>query len=552
MGNFYYNLQGGLNTQLTPIKLGADNQKLYWADAVNVEPYKNQGITRQKGSQIILDISKKLKDAPEGLSSGVLPLGVIEYPKGSKNLVIGLSDGRIFCFDANLGAIKPVFDFNSKEKQGEAQPGAGNSTDFPVSEYLFEYFLDGLVIIPQSSAPKAFKGFLDGIYYNPGYKNSVSPLNLPKIDDETIPVDSVCQYAGRLWVSSESTLYYSALGVFNDWSSSHDAGYISNFHSSTAKITALKEYGGSLAIYKEHEVFLLSGTDPESFAIIKFADKGAPGGNSVLTCNNKQYFFNSYGLFSLSYVGELAQIVMSTNHAKNIVKMFEKLDRTRISETILVSLEIKNQIWIFPPISGETGEKEVWIYDWALDCWFIRVIPYEISTAASVYGNIYTVTPDGPDDTGICIFCEDKGNTFASKPIKFKFSTPFFNFSKPTTRKIIEDAQIICDGASENNFEFSISTDYVTKNVTEPESVWLEVPNVLVWAGLEDSEIMPGAEMCWGSADGPAIWSDYVQEALKLDIFEANTAVQLHFEGAKAGKDLTIIGIEFKGILYEE
>ena len=27
MGNFYYNLQGGLNTQLTPVMMGADTQK---------------------------------------------------------------------------------------------------------------------------------------------------------------------------------------------------------------------------------------------------------------------------------------------------------------------------------------------------------------------------------------------------------------------------------------------------------------------------------------------------------------------------------------------
>lgn len=552
MANFYYNLQGGLNTQLTPVKLGAESGKVYWTEGINVEPYKNQGVTRQKGNQIILDISKKIDGAAGGPSGDVLVIGAVEYPKGSKNLVIGLSDGRVFCFDRNLGTLKPVFDFNENENRAESLSKSGNEAIFPLSKFLFEYFLDGLVIIPQSSAPKAFKGFLDGIYYNPGFKNPVAALNLPKVDREVISVDSVCQYAGRLWVSSDATLYYSALGTFDDWSSSHDAGYITNFHSSTAKITALSEYRGALAIYKAYEVFLLTGTDPESFAVTKFADKGTPGPGGVLTCNNKQYFFNDSGLFSLSYVGESAQIVMGSNLAKNISKMFEKIDRARVLETVMLPLEVKNQIWIFPPIQGETGEKEVWIFDWALDCWFIRVIPYEISTAASVSGNIYTATPNGPKDSGACIFCEDKGNTFSSKPIKFSFSTPFFNFSKPTTRKIIEDAQIICDGASENNFDFSISTDYVSKNVTEPENVRLDVPNTLVWAGLEDSADTPGAQNHWDTEDKGAIWADYVQEGLKLDIFEANRAVQLHFQGDAPGKDLTIIGIEFKGIIYEE
>ena len=32
---------------------------MYWADAFNVEPYKTQGITRQKGNQLLLDIGSK-------------------------------------------------------------------------------------------------------------------------------------------------------------------------------------------------------------------------------------------------------------------------------------------------------------------------------------------------------------------------------------------------------------------------------------------------------------------------------------------------------------
>ena len=49
-----------------------------------------------------------------------------------------------------------------------------------------------------------------------------------------------------------------------------------------------------------------------------------------------------------------------------------------------------------------------------------------------------------------------------------------------------------------------------------------------------------------------AIWSDVIQESLKLDIFEANKAVQLHFEGSREGQDLAIIGFEFKGIVFED
>ena len=610
MKNFYYNLAGGLNTQFTPIKLGADTQKTYWADAYNIEPYKNQGVIRQKGNQPVLNLAEKLlekpkeavlpagalnkvdfiqsetcegskgndyntfslkakdgqellgqfaskpcneehradidgstnnkmnsacgfdvfgaqKESAQSVLSSLNPVGLLNYPKGTKNFLLGLSDGRIYYFQAGLGILRQAYDFGQE-----------------ISEFSFEYFLDGAVILPIKYAGEA----IDGIYYNLNASDKAVSLNFVEAHlarlDGVLPA-AVCQYSGRLWISAGNTLYYSALGTFNDWTSEHDAGYIANFHSSTANILALKEYSGSLAIYKRYEVFLLSGNDPKTFAITKFADKGVCGASSVLTCNNKQYFFNECGLFSLSYAGELAQIVMSSNRAKNIAKLFEKLDLTRLEEAVILSLELKNQIWIFPPIQGEHSQKEVWIYDWELDSWFIRIIPYEITSAATVSGEIYTISPED----GGRIFFFFLGNTFSLKPIKFKFSTPFFNFSKPTTTKLIDDFEIVCDGAVENNFDFSISTDYVTESATVPENVHLDLPNVLVWE--DDSGLMSATTWAESEVSG-AIWSDVIQESLKLDIFEANEAVQLHFEGSREGQDLAIIGFEFKGIVFED
>ena len=557
MGNFYYNLCGGLNTQLTPVMMGADTKKMYWADGFNVEPYKNQGIARQKGNKTMLEISALIKpktdetlpeqgteydNEAETLSvealteegkppltgsdlSAFSPVALVAYPKGGENFLLGLSDGRVFAFDRAASSLRVVYDFGVE-----------------TVNFAFEYFLDGIVILPKTQSGKP----LDGIYYNPSMKNPVEFLNFKTADGEAISDGAVCGYAGRLWISSGDTLYYSALGTFNDWTTSHDAGYISKFHSSTSEILALKEYGGSLAIYKEHEVFLLTGTDPETFAITKFADKGAAGPGSVLTCNNKQYFFNDCGLFSLSLAGELSQIVMGQNRAQNNAKMFEKLDRTRLSSIIILALEIKNQIWIFPTIKGETGQKEVWIYDFALESWFTRIIPYEITVAASASGEILTVTPE----SGGKIFIENSGNTFSGKPVKFSFSTPFFHFSKPTDKKIVEEFEIICDGGFENNFEFSISTDYAAENVTKPENVRQISPNVL--AGEGNSGVMGSAVWAGSGFQGGGIWADTIQEGIKLDIFEANKAVQLHFQGTKAGQDLAIIGFEFKGIIYED
>ena len=69
-------------------------------------------------------------------------------------------------------------------------------------------------------------------------------------------------------------------------------------------------------------------------------------------------------------------------------------------------------------------------------------------------------------------------------------------------------------------------------------------PNVLAW--FDNAGDLGSAVWAGSGFQGGGIWADTIQEGIKLDIFEANKSVQLHFQ------DLAIIGFEFKGIIYEE
>lgn len=526
---FYYNLNGGLNTELTPVVLGSDTKRLYWAEAVNIEPYKNQGITRQKGNKTVAELSKLIESKTEdGKTLEIRPVSITPFTKSGNDIIIGLNDGRIFLYDSALGSIKFIWDF-------EVSP----------EKYIFVHFLDGIVISPLDYKEEAVNSIFFKLRKNKTVEEGISFIDFKDDNGNFLKPECGAQYAGRLWFSIGNTLYYTALGTFNDWTTEHDAGYISKFHSSTEKITAINPYSGALAIYKDFEVFLLTGSDPEDFSIVKFADKGTLNESCVLTCNNKQYFFNYSGLFCLSMSGELNQIVMGENLALNITKMFENLDTQKLRDTYATVCEKKNEIWIFPKIKGEIGKKQVWIYNWAQHIWYIREIPYEITDAASILGEIYTITPD----EGGRIFIENKGNTFSKKPVIFRFSTPFFNFSKPTTQKIIDDFEIIFGGNSDNNFIFYVSKDYITACDTQPEVISVENPNVLYWSGEVEGE---NPLNVWGNNENSFTWADSMQENFKMDIFDALKSVQLHFEGNSPEHDLTVIGFEFKNICFED
>lgn len=506
MKDFFYNLQGGINTSRTKIALGSDVKKLYWDDASNVEILKNQGICRQKGNVLLF----KLKDEEK-------IVGMFEYPKNSTEFVFVTESGKIYKYANTFSTPQLIC-----------------SLDNTVSAVSFAYFLDGIVICTDTNG---------GIFFETPKSTEAKSLKLKKADGKDVCSISLCVYASRIWIGNGAVLYFSALGRFDDWESSEDAGYIEKFHCSTSKILALKEYIACLAIYKEDGVWLLNGTDPDTFAIARFADKGVFSQNAVLTYNNKQYFVNRGGVFTLEQAGDLSQISLGANIAAPIQEYFEKIDCFKLQNTILLSEETRNKIWLFLPFSGCTSINNILIYDCYCGAWLKRVIPYEISCAANVFDKVYTASAEGE------VFVENTGNTFNGKAIKFNVSTPFFHLGQPSTRKIIEHMNFIFDESHENRFKFAVSKDYASSESFDIEQVDTIQPDCLVWQALDEEDYF---KSLWGDDKHSFNWADPIEEAYKTEIFDSNTSVQLHISGEEIGDDFALVGIEFKEIIPDE
>ena len=52
----YYNLSGGINQSLTKTELGLDTKRMYWADSKNIELLHNNGLRRQNGNAIYVEL----------------------------------------------------------------------------------------------------------------------------------------------------------------------------------------------------------------------------------------------------------------------------------------------------------------------------------------------------------------------------------------------------------------------------------------------------------------------------------------------------------------
>lgn len=510
MKTFFYNLAGGINQAATKTELGLDNKILYWADSKNVEILQNNGIIRQNGNTLLLQLMQ------EEEIIGLHPL------KDGKtlNLLLATKSGKLFVYGTNSQTFTQL---------GKTVDGSAKIT--------FVDFLDGVVVGSKKDA-------LFYINNDAGY--AFESCNLPDVKSDVISV-----FKGRVWVGNGATLYYSALGRYNDFTTVNDAGYINNFYTDTNDITALKTYKDYLAIYKENSVFLLSGSSPKDFAINPFADKGTTSNKGVVTVNNKQYFINQ-GVFSMEQAGLLSQIQLGEEITLKIKTEFNSFDRARFDEIIVLHYELKNQVWYFIPYKNNPYFNTIWIYDYINQAWFKRVLPQNITTA-SLFGD-YIITSDIQGK----IYREDFGNTFNGQAIEFMWKSPFLTSGDSSTRKNVEEFYFILDEAFDNKFNFSVYKDYDSEYKDDEDVIYSGNLENLIWHG---DALTAEMNFFWNYDDEDndginnsiyALWATGAESLHKAEISESNYSIQLCVEGNAVDQNAAIIALEFKEVYIED
>ncbi len=222
----YYNLSGGINQSLTKTELGLDTKRMYWADSKNIELLHNNGLRRQNGNAIYVELPVK-----EEIT------GIHQFThKDEYKLVITTISGKVYVYDEATAVFHTV--------------GITLTGKKPV----FRNFLNGFLIMTES----------DKMQYVKNDENfTVVDCNLKTVSGSDLTGGFVTTYRGRVWVAKDSAIYYSALGTYDNFTEENDAGYINDFHTNTDVITGISEYKDFLAIYKKNQVYLLSGTSPE-------------------------------------------------------------------------------------------------------------------------------------------------------------------------------------------------------------------------------------------------------------------------------------------------
>ncbi len=506
MTNTFYNLGGGIKQSSTKTELGLNTNKLYWSDSKNIELLQNKGITRQKGNIFITKNNES--DTITGMH---------QLKSGKKYFLLYATEKGSFC----------ILDFENNEPEKlKTEFNSGKTVNFVD-------YLNGVIVSSK----------FDPLYYIMNNENfDIVECNLNDEYNNPVLTDVVTVYKGRVWAAKDSVIYFSALGKYDDFTTEGDAGFIKDFHTDTDEIIALKPYKDYLAIYKKNMVYLLTGSNPDSFTIIPFANKGATSAKGVVNVNNKQYFSNQ-GIFALEQVGELNQIQLGDEITLNIKSEFENFDTERFDEIIALNYEKKNQVWYFIPYKNDPYFHTIWINDYVNKAWFKRVIPQDITAACIFKDDILTADKDSN------IYKENFGNTFSGLPIEFMWKSPFLCAGPSNIRKTVDEFYFIIDEGCDNHFKFSTYKNYDSESKDDSDLIFSEVITTLVWGDENET----GKNSYWDNdSDCISYWSSSMDATYKAEISESNYSIQLCVEGDSIEHDMAIIGLEFKEVYLDE
>ena len=503
----YFDLSGGVNQSSAKTELGLNTRTIYWADSKNIEILENRGIKKQKGNTLLVQLPQ------EEVITGIHQLEA----EGMYKLVITTEEGHIYIY-SDISRTLTLID---KSLTG--------------SKVIFANFLRGVLIATESD---------EMFYLKNNNQYETESCNLKDLEDNPVIPDCIAVYKGRVWCAKGSAIYYSALGTYNDFVSANDAGYINDFHTDTADIIGMSTYKDYLAIYKKERVYLLSGSNPDDFSIIPFADKGSCAKGSIVNVDNKQYFLSN-GIYSLEQVGELNQIRLGSEISQNIKKEFESFDSNRINNSFALHYQNNHQVWFFIPYLEEENYHTVWINDYVNRAWMRRVIPQNITAACNYKSFILTA-----DTTGK-IYIEDYGKTFDGEAVKFMWKSPFLSLTNPHHRKLIDEFYFILDNGYENKFNFSVYKDYDEYYPDDKELIYSKHFNQLVWAA--ENTTTDDISSCWAQENANIpVWAIETDTMEKAEICGSCFSVQLCVEGKESEDNCAIIGLQFREIYNDD
>ncbi|OGI18956.1 MAG: hypothetical protein A2287_07165 [Candidatus Melainabacteria bacterium RIFOXYA12_FULL_32_12] len=475
----YFNITGGLNKFSSIASLNESEKKTDWYDAQNIEGHKSGGLVKMKGNINVNQTS---------LPANTKILGIFDYIKGGVHYpVVNTSEGKLYRLNLSTGLLTQVYT-------------GLNQT----AKCCYTNFNNGVIVTNGVNTP---------VFYEEGVGSSLL-TGTPPVG---LPIEA---FKARVFIATESTLHYCALGNPNDWTTANDAGFIANFHNDSSPIIALKNYGEYLAIYKKQGIYLLTGSSPADFAIVPVSDKGSLSSWGIGTIDNNQFFFNGDSITPLRF-NELGQVMLADDVSIKIKPALDELDSLKFNQVVCIPYQKKNQIWFYFSTGVDQNLDVCYIYDFFHNSWHKRV-GFPVTCGTVIDSVIYTGTADGK------ILQEDYGDDFDGDAIEAWWYSPWFTFGKPGIPKEINSFDIWLYQDQNHSIDVLYSKNYGQNHLFKSISVLGE--DDLIWDVRN-----------WDS-DG---WSSSKAIKKRIRLNGKYESIQIGVRNIEANQPFTVLGFSF-------
>lgn len=468
----YYNLVGGLNTVQGIGTINQSPKKTESPDMQNVEYHLLGGIQSMLGNKLFSNSNFDSK----------ITLGYEYIYQSDKYMIVTTANGGVYIYNPASGGFDLIYQFEHKSErhsicsfnnglvisngiddivyyqrgrhqqltgtvtiQADANTVTGTNTKFETELHVGDTIQIGtdtettytVTKISSDTQMTIDKAPTAVIADEPFYLGEISQCNaaLTNSEDPNIktPVRGLAMnsYRGRIFVgSTDGTLYYSAVGLYNNWDIASGAGAISTFYDDNSDFTALAIYDKYLVLCKRERSYLLNGVSSDSaeWTIEPYSIYTCDSQQSWIDCNGGLYMYSRVagGIYPI-----LQRTIYNPNYQGNelstkIKESFKYVNVALYDYIFPVYHPKKMYLMFYIPMLTGNGSNTAFVFDLLTKSWLLRKVPQEVTVAFRFEDEIYIGTADGK------IYKEFQGLTFDGEPIEFWWKSPWFSFGQGT------------------------------------------------------------------------------------------------------------------------
>ena len=508
----FFDLTGGINNVDTIERINSSTKNTETPDMINVEYYRLGGIKSMEGNTQV----GSLQDSAI--------VGGWEYTKGnSRYMIIALKTGELKVYDVvhpeegdDYYDFIEVYKFpSSSDRVSFCNMNNGvvatNGVDDPVFyEYGRRQSITGTVSITANSTNVTGSSTKFTTQLKPGTKIEINGNNYwvntitsntamtiteaptASASNQTVYVKEISPcaatltnsqsepgaeintpirgraiqyYNGRLWIGTDNGLFYSAVGLYDNWDIQSDAGVIYSVYNDTSEIQALGLYSNYMLVHKRYNTYVLTCDGEATTIDIKpYSNITCNSQQSWVVSNTKYYVYSRdhHDIFPLSQRTIYSDRYLGDSITNKVRNIFETLNDNDTKNIFCTTYPKNRWMMFYLPLVGGAGSNYALIYDFQTKSFIARQLPMSqnVTIAFNFNANVYVGTKDGR------VLKEFTSNKFGTIPnndnsgenITAYYKTPWFDWSGGYTHSFSE-FMIALSPELNNNFKIRTFKD---------------------------------------------------------------------------------------------